>query len=356
MDADPWYDPLRTYDENYTEGPFGAFMDGRRHEERGEPTHRFLGHEVYLPFGIPAGPLLNSRYMRAAFENCFDLAVYKTVRTRAYPSHPFPNVLAVHVEGDLTMDGARTSPLVADTNFVEPISITNSFGVPSQEPYVWQNDFQKAARYAKKGQVAILSFMGTAEDGLGRSALIDDYVHAAKLAGDTGASVLEVDLSCPNIGKSGLVCYDLEMTHDIGEGARSVIGSTPLILKVGYYEDDVALRRLAEVADTFGGALASINTIQATVVDRGGKQVLPGVSRKQSGICGASIAWAGLDMTRRLSHIRTEHRMDFEIIGIGGVMNVDDYRAYKDAGADAVMSATGAMWNGNLAREIKNSV
>jgi tRNA-dihydrouridine synthase len=33
-----------------------------------------------------------------------------------------------------------------------------------------------------------------------------------------------------------------------------------------------------------------------------------------------------------------------------------DYFDYKKAGADAVMSATGAMWNPNLAHEIKNII
>ena len=30
-----------------------------------------------------------------------------------------------------------------------------------------------------------------------------------------------------------------------------------------------------------------------------------------------------------------------------------DFKEYRDAGADIVMTATGAMWNGYLAQEIK---
>ena len=47
---------------------------------------------------------------------------------------------------------------------------------------------------------------------------------------------------------------------------------------------------------------------------------------------------------------------DFAIVGVGGVIRPDDYKAYREAGANAVMSATGAMWDANLAREIKETL
>ena len=39
----------------------------------------------------------------------------------------------------------------------------------------------------------------------------------------------------------------------------------------------------------------------------------------------------------------------------GGVTKTEDYFEYLRAGADSVMSATGAMWNPYLAQEIKES-
>ena len=94
----------------------------------------FLGQPVNLPFGIPAGPLLNSRFTTAAFHMGFDLATYKTVRSRAWGCNPFPNVLAVHpksADGSLTPGSAELDEgVLADTNYEQPISISNSFGVP----------------------------------------------------------------------------------------------------------------------------------------------------------------------------------------------------------------------------------
>jgi dihydroorotate dehydrogenase len=243
--------------------------------------------------------------------------------------------------------------LVADTRYGEPISITNSFGVPSKASEVWQEDFKKAATYAKKGQLAVLSFMGTVKEGQTHEEFVNDYVEAARLANETGAKVLEVNLSCPNVGNEGLVCYDLETTKEVCESIRAAIGSTPLILKVGYYRDDADIETLGQIAEGYAQGIASINTIQAAIVNEKGEQALPGKNRARSGVCGASIKWAGLEMAEKLAKLREREGMHWQIIGVGGVTSSADYFEYRAAGADIVMSATGAMWNPHLAIDIK---
>ena len=109
----PFYDPLKSYDENYMEGPFGLFADGIKIKEPlSIAQYEFLGHKVNLPFGIPAGPLLNSNFIKAAFGKGYDIPVYKTVRSGNFPCHPFPNILGVHLDSDLTLIRAQ-KPLLA---------------------------------------------------------------------------------------------------------------------------------------------------------------------------------------------------------------------------------------------------
>lgn len=350
----PFYDPAISYEENYKNGPFAAFTDGKIYEQKGDPNIAFLGHKVYLPFGIPAGPLLNSKFVKSAFEKGFDVCVYKTVRANIFPCHEFPNILSIHFEGeDLSLN--RLEKVVkADFNFKEPISITNSFGVPSRKPEIWQEDVQQAIKYAKKGQLMVLSFMGTVKKDQTQNEFISDFIRAAKLAYETGAKVLEANLSCPNIGNEGLVCYNLEVTEKVVKGIRKEIGNTPLILKIGYYQNDKDLDKLAEIANEYANDVAGINTLQAVVVDKNGKQALPGPNRKKSGICGYGIKWAGLETVKRLKAIKDKKSYSFSITGVGGVLNRKDYLDYKKAGADCVMSATGAMWNPYLAQEIKS--
>lgn len=351
----PFFDPLKSYEENYDTGPFGIFADHNQIAVTGEPSADFLGHKVYLPLGIPAGPLLNSAFCKAAFEKGFDVCVYKTVRSGVFPCHPFPNVLAIHPDGDLTFEALK-SPLIADTTYSLPLSITNSFGVPSKDAAIWQEDAKKAVEAAGKGQVLVLSFMGTVKPNQTEAEFIDDYVLAARLSAETGAKVLETNFSCPNIGNEGLVCYNLDVTKKVAKGIRSVIGSIPLILKVGYYHDDVQLEQLAEIANEYADSISGINTLQAEIRDAAGNQALPGSpARLRSGVCGAGIKWAGLDFVRRLKAIRDKRAFTFSIEGVGGVTIPADYKEYRDAGADSVMTATGAMWNPSLAKEIKET-
>ena len=126
-DFEPFYDVSRSYEDNYEQGPFGVFAealkDGNGADAAGTTSEgalaTFLGQPVNLPFGIPAGPLLNSRFTTAAFRMGFDLATYKTVRSRAWGCNPFPNVLAVHpksADGSLTPGSAELDEgVLADT-------------------------------------------------------------------------------------------------------------------------------------------------------------------------------------------------------------------------------------------------
>ena len=351
----PFYDPTKTYDDNYAQGPFGAFADAETFQQSGEPQIEFLGTKVYKPFGIPAGPLLNSAFCAAAFKKGFDICVYKTVRSDVFPCHPFPNVLAIHPEGDLTLDTLQ-KPLIADVTYTEPLSITNSFGVPSKATPVWQEDVKRAIASAGKGQTLVLSFMGTVRQNQTQQEFIDDYALAARFAVETGAKILETNLSCPNIGNEGLVCYDLDVTERVVKAIRKEIGSTPLILKVGYYKSDADMERLAEITDAYAESVSGINTLQGEIRDKDGAQALPGSpARLRSGVCGAGIRWAGQDFVKRMKAIRDKRGFKFSIEGVGGVISAEDYKTYRDLGADSVMSATGAMWNPYLAKEIKDA-
>jgi len=347
----PFYDPLKTYEDNYEHGPFGDFADDSE-VAIGEPAFDFLGEKITYPLGIPAGPLLNGKYVTAAFKKGFDVPVYKTVRATEFPCHPFPNVLSVKVDGDLTLEKAM-KPLTADNIYSEPLSITNSFGVPSRPVPTWQSDATKAVKTARKGQVMVMSFMGTVKENQTADEFVADFAKAAEFAAATKAKILEANLSCPNIGNEGLVCYNLDMTRKVVSAIRGAIGALPLILKVGYYKDDESIEELAGIAKDYAQAICAINTVAAPIVDKDGNQALPGKIRLKSGVCGHAIKWAGLDMTRRLAKARAKVDSAFAVVGCGGLTVPEDFKEFRDAGADLVMTATGAMWNPYLAKEIR---
>ncbi|KAA8820780.1 beta/alpha barrel domain-containing protein [Bifidobacterium vespertilionis] len=382
-DFEPFYDVNRTYDDNYADGPFGAFAQAlKAGDAAGSPAAGSPAESAAVPAGvagspasgspatdvpagaasIPAGPLLNARYTTAAFRMGFDLAVYKTVRSRAWGCNPFPNVLAVHPKsktGELTPGSAELDEgVLADTNYQLPISISNSFGVPSRDPDVWQPDMRDAIAAAGPGQLLVPSFQGSRAEGMTREEYIADHVRTARLVCETGAGLMEMNTSCPNEGHNRLLCHDAHLVGEITEAVKNEIGDRPLVVKLAYLPDDLDIERMVRETAARGTVqgFATINTISAKLVDANGDQALPGEGRDRSGVCGAAIRSAGLDMVRRLAAVRDRMGLDFTIVGVGGVIRPDDYTAYREAGADAVMSATGAMWDANLAREIKASL
>lgn len=346
----PFYDPERSYEDNFEEGPFGSFADGEVCERAGEPQAAFLGQKVFLPFGIPAGPLINGRFVKAALDKGFDLAVYKTVRTRRRPCAPWPNILAVKVDGDLTPERGEKG-LVVDHDYGRPLAVTNSFHVPSPDPDFWQTDMADAVDHAKSGQVVIGSFQGTINTDGDVGAYIKDFSTAARLVRETGAKILEANLSCPGQGSTPLLWRDLELTREVLEAIKDEIGDTPLIAKIPYVAEQEELVELVATLDPFIQGISAINTIPSRIIDSRGEPALPGEGRTMSGVGGAPIRWAGLEMTGRLKGLRDENGSDYVIIGVGGVTTPEDYNQYRAFGADAVMSATGAMWNPLLAQE-----
>ena len=348
----PFYDPEKTYEENLKDGPFGSFADKKVLGQRGKPQYDFLGHKVYSPFGIPAGPLINGKFVQAALDKGFDIVVYKTVRSHKYPCHEWPNILSVDIKGNLTLEKAK-GELIADHNFHEPLSITNSFGVPSQDPSFWQRDIALVLKNVRKGQIIVGGFQGTKKGDGDIESYVKDFCLTAKLLKEAGVKVFEVNFSCPNEGTDNLLCFDINRSITIARAIKKEIGNLPLIVKIAYFKSNVLLKNFVKEVGQVVDGISAINTIASTIVDRSGKQALPGEGRERSGVCGHSIKWAGLDMVKRLNKIRENLNYKYTIIGVGGVMTSQDFKEYRKRGADIVMSATGAMWNPYLAEEIK---
>src|SRR5437868_5680709 len=130
------YDPAKTFDDNFDNGPFPVQPPQQPYQNTGEPQYSFLGHKIYSPFGIGAGSMPTSKHIKYAFERGFDVCVYKTQRSVPFPVNEFPNVVYVDVEGDLTLAKAA-QPLIGHPTSdkpVEELTITNSFGNPSRGP------------------------------------------------------------------------------------------------------------------------------------------------------------------------------------------------------------------------------
>ncbi len=345
MPLTPTYDISRSYEENYQEGPFLKEIPPQR-VITAQKT--FLGFKVNSLLGIPAGPLLNAKWIKAYAACGFDLLVYKTVRTRETPCHPKPNCMFLDLSQQLE-EGDFVSPLTVSERppvHSEQITITNSFGIPSRDPRIWQKDIETANAGLKEGQVLIVSVVGTP----GEDSLKKDYVKGAALAAEAGAPIIEINLSCPNvISSEGSIFTDPDVSSDISKVVKREIGDIPLIIKIGYMGDLEGMTRVVAANAPYVDAISSINTLSFEVINQQGDPALPGKGRLRSGVCGAAIRKCALLQARRLVDLREKEKYDFSVVGVGGVMTPDHIQSFLQSGVDAVMSATGAMWNPFLA-------
>jgi dihydroorotate dehydrogenase (NAD+) catalytic subunit len=368
-ETQPFYNPNLSYQENYDRGPFGLFTVeppavDRRAVRGVAGDSAFLGAALTVPFGIPAGPLLNAAYVAAAFRWGYDLCHYKTVRSRPWPAHDYPNVLRVRT-GPLRDDGTAPPPLVAapfaGAGAVAPaeipgLSITNSFGMPAQPVAVWQADVARARDAAGPGQALVVSVVGTADPGAGPAEFAADFARVAALAAEAGAPIIEANLSCPNVGGHGLLCHDVARARMVTAAIRDRVADRPLLVKLGSYPGTPAgqdaLAGLVDALAPYVAGFSAINAVPYPVVDAAGAPALPGAGRARAGVCGAAIRPMGLDVVRRLAALRAASGARWGIIGVGGVMTPDDYLAYRAAGADVVQAAAGPMWRPRLALDI----
>lgn len=348
------YDVTKSYEENYSEGPFFQGDLPKRPEIK--QKIKLWNWELNSPIGIPAGPLLNSNWIKFYASMGFDIPVYKTVRSVAHPCHPAPNCVYVNPPKQIKLGEKPELTTVNKPEFVEDLTITNSFGVPSMASNTWMEDVQIANDSLNDGQIMILSFMGT--DGAGGRDLIADYAYTAAMAVDAGGRILETNYSCPNLcgGKAGAIYQDPNSSSQISKAIREEIGSsTPFMIKIGNlpYEQ---LKAVVAANVPFVDGIAGINTMPGEVRNPDGTQALPGEGRLSSGICGSKIKDVSQDFVEKLVRIKKELNADFTICGVGGIMTAEDFAERLNAGADIAMSATAIMWDPYLAQRYHESV
>ncbi len=314
---------------------------------------KIFDFELNSPLGVPAGPLLNSKFIKFYAAMGFDMPVYKTVRSIERGCHAAPNCVFVDQKTQFTPEEGMSDIFTTHKpNFVEDLVITNSFGVPSKPVNEWQADVELANSYLKAGQVMPVSINGT--DGAEGRTLIEDFAYTASMAKEAGAKIIIANYSCPNIAKGaeGSVYCDFSVSSQISAKIREAIGNTPFLIKLGNMSLEL-LEKVVQANRPFVDGFAGINTIPKNVRNLNGEQALPGENRLKSGLCGAAIKDVSQLFVKNLNSIRTRNNDDFVIFGVGGMMTPNDFDERLNAGADVVMTATAAMWNPYLAIEWK---
>ncbi len=156
---------------------------------------------------------------------------------------------------------------------------------------------------------------------------------AEVLAGDVRIAGLEVNISCPNVSKGGsLFGQDPSAAAAVTDAVVRVAGRKPVILKLTPNVTDIT--EIARACEGAGADIIScINTVAGLAVDLPGRRLLP--ARVPAGLSGPAIKPVGLCCVWQVSRA-----VNIPVIGMGGIMTVEDALEYLLVGAAAVQVGT----------------
>ena len=364
------YNSQKTFEYNKQKGPFETIKD--RNEEIAKIlgnygiNTNFFGFKTKLPIGVAAGPIYNNEYMKGAIKDGFEVITWKTFRSKKRLAHHSQgkhighNILFVPPD-QLTKQqlGKKITGFLDFSGETSDISITNSFGMPSDAPLKWLPDVLDMEEYAKKKKKLIItSVVGTPKENGTIEELANDYAFLAHMAKSVGSTIIELNLSCPNVsGGEGIIYKDPESSKIIVKRTRELLNDSniKLLVKVGYGNKNFYKKFLKATAEYIDGVVA-INTIPMHIVDENGNQALPG--GEISGVCGKAILKMSVKAVANLCEVRNELflKEQVKIIGCGGVMDTEAFIQHINAGAEFVMCATAALFNPELPIEIAQHI
>ncbi len=162
---------------------------------------------------------------------------------------------------------------------------------------------------------------------------IEDYVGVVRrLDGVPGVAGIELNISCPNVGKGGLqFAVDREAAGAVTAAVRHAT-DLPLMVKLSPNVADV--RAIAQAIEAAGAdAISAINTLSGMAIDRGRRRPLLG--NTYGGLSGPAIKPVALRVVYEVAQV-----VRIPVVAIGGVAALDDVLDFLFAGASAVQVGT----------------
>ena len=210
------------------------------------------------------------------------------------------------------------TPRVTET----PAGMLNSIGL--QNPGVDAMLEKYAATWAGWQVPVIVNVAGES---------VGDYVEVVRrLEGVPGISGIELNISCPNVGKGGIqFAIDADAAGSVTAAVRRAT-DLPLLVKLSPNVADV--RPIARaIADAGADALTAINTLSGIAVAP--TRAKPLLGNIYGGVSGPAIKPIALRVVYEVSQV-----VGIPVVAIGGVTNLADVLDFLAVGAVAVQVGT----------------
>jgi dihydroorotate dehydrogenase (NAD+) catalytic subunit len=209
-------------------------------------------------------------------------------------------------------------PRVTET----PAGMLNSIGL--QNPGVAGVLEKYAPRWAGWDVPVIVNVAGES---------VEDYVEVARrLDGQPGVAGIELNISCPNVGKGGLqFALDPEAAAEVTTAVRAST-DLPLMVKLSPAATDI--RAIARAIEKAGAdAISAVNTLSGMAIDLHRRRPLLG--NTYGGLSGPALKPVALRVVYEVAQV-----VEIPIVAIGGIGSLDDALEFFFAGAIAVQVGT----------------
>jgi dihydroorotate dehydrogenase (NAD+) catalytic subunit len=162
---------------------------------------------------------------------------------------------------------------------------------------------------------------------------IADYVEVVRrLDGVPGVAAIELNISCPNVGKGGIQFAIDEAAAGAVTAAVRRATDLPLLVKLSPNVADV--RPIARAIEAAGAdALTAINTLSGIAVSRDRRRPLLG--NIFGGVSGPAVKPIALRVVYEVCQV-----VDIPVVAIGGVTDITDVLDFLAVGAVAVQVGT----------------
>ena len=210
------------------------------------------------------------------------------------------------------------TPRVTET----PAGMLNSIGL--QNPGVDAVVAKYAATWAGWDVPVIVNVAGES---------VGDYVEVVRrLEGVPGVAGIELNISCPNVGKGGIqFAIDADAAGSVTAAVRRAT-DLPLLVKLSPNVADV--RPIARaIADAGADALTAINTLSGIAIAP--TRTKPLLGNIYGGVSGPAIKPIALRVVYEVSQV-----VNIPVVAIGGVTNLADVLDFLAVGAVAVQVGT----------------
>jgi dihydroorotate dehydrogenase len=213
------------------------------------------------------------------------------------------------------------------------------------EPDVWRKDVRRAKERIGRGQILVVSVLGSVPPGGDREALVADYAACARWAAEAGADVVEVHLAWPDpfADQPQAIYENTPLSAQILHRVRTSV-SVPVVAKLGAFRTPRLLHDTATRLAAWAAGFTLVNSFQRRVVDETGNAAFEGAGRDRAEVVGADTFPAALRQVAELLAWRRAGCWDRAVLAVGGITTAE--RAYEvlREGADAALVATAALY------------